>query len=167
VEGGFFECDVQSGPFLTRRECESKLPDEIQKALDDYVFDFMNDKKIKVKLPADELKKLASTNSKFEEWRNVQSLGVVLTLHALVRIEPDRIAAAYRQAQAECAEIERRSVAERHLWSFGGYFSAGFLLLASVWGYLKSIWPLAESVAASCGQPSWPSYYRLPSLQLR
>jgi hypothetical protein len=129
-----YERDIELDLCSTRLLAEAKLPGAVQKAVDEFVEDAFADARIKVKLPEKELAFLVK--EKHEEWWKT-SAGDMLTLHARTVVDKHRIEQAYRNAQAENEKREQERLAQRRLWGFGAYFSCGFLVLATFWGYLK------------------------------
>jgi hypothetical protein len=124
-----YERDIEVDPMPTLVESEAKLSAAYQKAIDEYVELAYTDALTKVTMPLHEV-------GRYEEWRHT-SLGDMLTLHVLAKIDRNEIAGAYQKAQAERAELEKKANAEKRLWRFGECFAGGFLLLAAIWGYLK------------------------------
>ncbi len=133
-DGAVYERDVELDPYPSRLDAEMKLPEAVQKAIDEFVEIAFADPQVKVKLPPEELRRLVKDY--YEEWRTI-SLGNMLTLHARTKIDKNTIEQAYRQARAEFAAIEQRAAADRHVWRFGLNFTGGILFLAACWGYLK------------------------------
>ena len=133
-DGVVYERDVEVDPYPSRLEAETKLPDAVQKAIDEFVEIAFADSQVKVKLPQDQLRELVK--DEFEEWRTISS-GNILTLHAHIRVNKTDLEPAYRRAWTELAEVQRKQIAEWRLWHFGPYFLGGFLFLTTVWGYLK------------------------------
>jgi hypothetical protein len=120
--------DVVGEPFVTAREGEIALPDLVLKeAVVPFLERFMPEAIGKVRIPPESLK--AFVVERWVETRNMQ-LGDMQIVHANVRID----SAAQEIIKNAC----RRSVVDVRLQSFGIYFTAGLLLLAAVWGYLKT-----------------------------
>jgi hypothetical protein len=131
----FFERDVEIYAYPTRLEAEAKLPEAVQKAIDEYVELYYGDTHTKVKIPPEELRQFV--RDKYEEWRET-SLGKMLTLHVNLRIDKRGFEDRYKTSTAQYVELDRQKFAERRLWTFGAYSSAAFLLLTVAWGYLKA-----------------------------
>jgi hypothetical protein len=126
-EGSDVWVSVAVEPFETLVESEAALPEAVQnKAIVPYLEYFMPEGIGKVRLSPHVLKNLV-----VKRWVEKRSIvqGEVQILHALVQID--------RSAKNEINEAYRQSLVTRRLWPLGMYFSAGFLLLAAVWGYLK------------------------------
>jgi hypothetical protein len=120
--------DAVGEPFVTAREGEIALPDLVLKeAVVPFLERFMPEAIGKVRIPPELLR--AFVVERWVETRNMQ-LGDMQIVHANVRID----AAAQEIIKNAC----RRSVVDVRLQAFGLYFTAGLLLLAAVWGYLKT-----------------------------
>jgi hypothetical protein len=120
--------DVIGDPFLTARDCESELPKFVMKqAVVPYLERTMPDAVGKLGIPAARLKDFVV--ERWIETRNMQ-VGEMQIMHAQVRLDA--------AAQDAIQNAYRRTVSLARVQSFGFYFVGGFLLLASVWGYLKA-----------------------------
>jgi hypothetical protein len=120
--------DVIGDPFLTARDCESELPKFVMKqAVVPYLERTMPDAVGKLAVPAATLKNFVV--DRWVETRNMQ-VGEMQIMHANVRLDA--------AAQDAIQDAYRRTVSLARVQSFGFYFAGGFLLLASVWGYLKA-----------------------------
>jgi hypothetical protein len=131
-----FERDVEIYPYSSRMEADAKLPEAVQKAVDEFVEIAFPDSEVKLRLPPERLRKMVQDT--YEQWRTIRSGDFLfLTLHAQVVVNKAELEPDYRVAQKNFAESQRTRAAERRLWHSGPYFFGGFLFLATVWGYLK------------------------------
>jgi hypothetical protein len=131
-----FERDVEVYPYSSRLEADAKLPEAVQKAVDEFVEIAFPDAEAKLRLPPERLRQMVKDT--YEQWRTIRSGDFLfLTLHARIVVNKVELEPDYKLAQKNFAKTERSRVAERRLWHSTPYFFGGFLLLATVWGYLK------------------------------
>jgi hypothetical protein len=126
-DGNNVYASVAVEPFTSLAECEAALPEAVQnQAIDPYLKLFLPEAFGKVRLSAHVLQNLV-----VDRWveKRIITQGEVKILHARVQLE--------RGTQDLIKDTYRQSIARRRLLPVGVYFSAGFLLLASAWGYLK------------------------------
>lgn len=128
VVDGAYQTSVAVGPYTTRGECDAKLPDEFQKALDHYA-DVCLDETIagQVRLPNDYLRQRV-VKDEWEETRQY-SVGRMLHLHVLLQFD--------RQVKERILEAYRETRIAGRLWWVGGTSLAVWGLLAVLYGYLK------------------------------
>lgn len=116
------------GPYSTRKECDDRLPDELQAALGCYVEACLGDQSTRnIRLPNDYLRQQLVK----AEWEEVRpySVGPMVQLHVLLQFDrkvKDRVLEAYRQG-----------LVEERLRVVAFYSAVGLLVLAAWFAYLK------------------------------
>jgi hypothetical protein len=126
-EGNDYLVDAVGDPYETAWECEAALPEVVRKqAIGSYLKIFMPEAIGKVCLSPETLKNFVV--DRWVETRNIR-LGEMQILHANVRLDPG--------SQNSIKEAYQQAVISGRLQWFGTKFAAGFLLLGTVWGYLK------------------------------
>ena len=128
VVGDAYQMSVVVGPYTTRQECDAKLPEALQEALDRYVETAIGPNAVRVThLPIEELRHEMVIHQ-WEETRQY-SVGPMIRLH--VRLQFDarvkgRVLDAYRQA-----------IVAQRLRSVATWAALGLTLLAVCFAYLK------------------------------
>ena len=132
-EGNDYLVDAVGDPYETAGECEAALPEVVRKqAIESYLKIFMPEAIGKVRLSPETLKHFIV--DRWVETRHIRlgemQMSEMQILHANVRLDPG--------AQNSIKEAYQQAVVGGRLQWFGTKFAAGFLLLAAVWGYLKT-----------------------------
>jgi hypothetical protein len=128
VVGGAYQTAISIGPYATRDECDAKLPDAFQEALDRYA-DACLDENIarRVRLPSDYVRRQV-VKDKWEETRQY-SVGRMIHLHVLLEFD--------RQVKERILEACRQTLVAGRLWWAGGTFAAVWGILAVLYEGLK------------------------------
>ena len=98
--GDVYQMSIAVGPYTTRAECDAKLPEALQEALDHYVNVCLGDQAVDdIRLPADYLREQL-VKAQWEETRQ-HSVGPMTWLHVQLQFDrkiKDRILEEHRQA---------------------------------------------------------------------
>ncbi len=132
--GGVYQMSIAVGPYTTRAECDAKLPDALQEALDHYVEVCLGGQVDEpVLLPPDQLRQLVK-----DQWEEVRqySVGPMVRLHVLLEFD--------RKVKDRAVEEHKRGVVGRRLRLTGIGLAAGLALLGAFYGYLKATGMKAE-----------------------
>lgn len=124
---GVYQMSVSAGPYLTLEECESKLPEELHKAVAEYVKHLDVKARQRVQLPLDYIKEHL-IQARFVERRR-SSVGPMVNLHVLLGFD--------RQAAELIREEGRRLMVQERIRGLGVLGTLLLLALAAVYGYLK------------------------------
>lgn len=125
---GVYQMSVSAGPYLTLEECENKLPEELNKAVAEYVKPRHGLKASRrLHLPSDYIEGHL-IQARFEE-RKQFSVGPMVRLHVLLGFD--------RQAAEQIREDCRRLLVQERIWGLGILGTLLLLLLSAVYGYLK------------------------------
>ena len=125
---GVYQMSVAVGPYTTRAECDAKLPDALQEALDHYAEVCLGGQvEEPVLLPPDQLRQLVK-----DQWEEVRqySVGPMVRLHVLLEFD--------RKVKDRVVEEHKRGVVARRLRFAGVGLAAGLALLGALYGYLKA-----------------------------
>lgn len=127
VVGGAYQTSITIGPYTTRDECNAKLPDAFQEALDRYADVCLDENIGQVRLPNDYLRQQV-VKDEWEETRQY-SVGRMIHLHVLLQFD--------RQVKERILEAYRETIVAGRLWWTGGTLLAVWAILAVLYGYLK------------------------------
>jgi hypothetical protein len=117
------------GPWPTRQDCDAHLPEELQKALDQYAEKCLGSPPYpRVVLPTEYLRQRL-INAEYEEDIQSPSVGAMKQLHVLLTFD--------NEMKDRVIEQHRRGVAMRRLWAVGIGVAAILWPLAIVFAYLK------------------------------
>ena len=126
--GDAYQMSIDVGPYTTRLECDAKLPEALQEALDEYVELCLGTEAAgKVRLQPDELRE-ALVREQWEETRQY-TIGAMQHLHVLLAFDmkfKDRVQQQWR-----------REVVAGRLWVTGAAVAAVLSMLLVSFGYLK------------------------------
>lgn len=126
---GIYQMPISIGPYLTLDECQSKLPEELQKAVGEYVGRHLGAKASQqVRLPLGYIEEHL-VQARWEE-RKQFSVGPMMRLHVLLGFD--------RMASERIREEWRRLVVQDRIGALGFLGTALFLLLATLYAYLKA-----------------------------
>jgi len=126
---GVYQVHVAVGPYLTLEECESKLPEELNKAVADYVETRIGPEAgRRVHLPWDYLE-THLIRDRWEE-RKEYSVGAMLRLHVLLGFD--------REANQRIQEEWDHLIVQKRLWGLGTLATLLLSALAVVYAYLKT-----------------------------
>lgn len=126
---GIYQMPISIGPYLTLDECQSKLPEELQKAVGEYVRRHLGPQASqRVRLPLDYIEGHL-VQAQWEE-RKQFSVGPMMRLHVLLGFD--------RQASERIREEWTRLVVQNRIGGLSFLGTALLLLLATVYGYLKA-----------------------------
>jgi len=123
-----YQMAITVGPYTTRQECDAKLPEAIQEAVDQYVEVCLGPEEIDaVCLPAEYLRQQLVK----DQWEEVRqhSIGPMTQLHVLLQFD--------RGVKDRVLEEHRQAVVAHRLWLTGAGLTAALGLLAAAFGYLK------------------------------
>ena len=126
--GGAYQMAIMVGPYSTRLECDAKLPDELKKAIDEYVAGYIGPEASgRARLRLDYIEEQIVK----EEWQQTKrfSVGPMVQLHVLLELD--------REVNARLDEQWHKAIVAERLAGAGTLAVAGFLLLSAVWGYLR------------------------------
>lgn len=125
---GVYQVAVVVGPYLTREECESKLPEEVQKAIADYVdLQIGPEASRRIQLPWDYVEGHL-LKARWEE-RKEYSVGPMLRLHVLVGFD--------RQATQRIRQEWDNLIVQRRVWTLASSGAVLLLTLSVIYAYLK------------------------------
>ncbi len=127
--GDAYQMSIAIGPYTTRLECDAKLPEELEKAVDRYVDVVLDGQAAgRIRLPASYLREHLVK----EQWEEHQqfSLGPMISLHVLLQFD--------RKMKDRILEENQRAIIARRLWITGAGLGAGLALLAVFYGYLRA-----------------------------
>lgn len=126
---GTYQMVVKAGPYETREECESSLPDALERGVRQFIArDLGEEPADRIHLP---LEFIATRVVKDQVTEPVNtSFGPMVQVHALLRFD--------REVQARIHDQWNRILVNRRLWHAGGALGGVLLLLSVVYGYLKT-----------------------------
>jgi hypothetical protein len=129
--GDVYHMELVVGPYDTRQACNDELPNELQKALNQYVAKCLGEPIASgIALPADELYRDLVKEQPWEEIRKSDVLNRMMTrLHVLVEFD-------HKIKERILREHERRGVAGRLGWAGVGLASV-LAILAAWYAYLR------------------------------
>jgi hypothetical protein len=126
--GDAYQTSIVVGPYTTRQECDAKLPEALQAALDHYVETAIGPDAVgMIQLPVEYLRRNVVVNQ-WEETRQY-SVGPMIRLHAQLQFDAHgkgRVLDAYRQA-----------IVVGRLWAVAAWAAMGLSLLTVCFAYLK------------------------------
>ena len=123
-----YQMSISVGPYTTRAECDAKLPEALQEALDQYVEVCLGDQTVdRVRLPVEYLRK-EIVKEQWEETRQ-HSVGPMVWLHVLLKFD--------RKLKDQVLEAYGRATVNRRLQLVGAWAALGLGLLTVAFGYLK------------------------------
>ncbi len=123
-----YQMSIAIGPYSTRAECDAKLPEALQLALDLYVDVCLGDQsKDNLRLPFEYLKS-QTVKEQWEETRQL-SVGPMIWLHVLLQFD--------RKVKDHVLEAHRQAVVHRRLWEGGTWAAAVLAMLGTAFGCLK------------------------------
>lgn len=127
---GVYEMPISVGPYLTIDECRAKLPEELHKAVSEYVKRHHPGTKAsqQVRLPLDYIQQHL-VQAQWEE-RKQFSVGPMMRLHVLLGFD--------RQASERIRETWTRLVVQERIAVLAVIGTVALLLLATVYGYLRA-----------------------------
>jgi hypothetical protein len=126
--GDVYRMSITIGPYTTRAECDARLPEEVQKALNEYVRICLGERMPSgVVLPEAEFRQ-AIVKDQQEEVRRY-SVGPMVNLHVL--LEFDRV------VKQRILEQLRQAAVGRRIWVVGAGMAALLAVLGVFYGYLK------------------------------
>ncbi len=126
--GDAYQMTAVVGPYTTRQECDAKLPEELQKAVNHYAAICLVDSSVaNISLPMDFLRQ----NVVKGQWEEVRqhSVGPMTSLHTLLAFDS--------RVKDRIVEEHQRGVVAGRLWLAGVGLTACLLLLAVFYGYLR------------------------------
>ena len=141
-----YEMPIVVGPYTTRQECDAKLPEELQNAVDRYAEMCLGEPPAaRIVLPADYLRQHLVR----DQWEEVReySVGPMTQLHVLLRFDPE--------AKDRILAEHRRGIVAARLWLTGIGLAAVLGLLAAVYAYLRI--GMATRLAHRTPEPSSPT----------
>jgi hypothetical protein len=142
VVDGVYQTSITVGPYTTRDECDAKMPEALQEALDHYV-DVGLEEEIagQIRLPNDYVRQQLVK----DQWQEVRqySVGPMIQLHVLLGFD--------RQVKERILEGYRQTLVAERLWWTGGVLGAILTLLALLYGYLK--WSSGSLESSTCLPP--------------
>ena len=119
---------IAVGPYTTRAECDAKLPEALQEALDHYVNMSLGDQAVDdIRLPADYLREQL-VKAQWEETRQL-SVGPMTWLHVLLQFD--------RKIKDRILEEHRQAIIGRRLHVAATWSAIALALLTVAFGYLK------------------------------
>ena len=128
--GDVYQMSVSVGPYSTRKECDERLPDELQAALGRYVEVCLGDEPAAydIRLPSEYLRQQLMK----AEWQEVRpySVGPMIQLHVLLQFD--------RKVKDRVLEAYRESVVEERLRVVGFYAAVVLSVLGAWFAYLKT-----------------------------
>ena len=123
-----YQMSISVGPYTTRAECNAKLPEALQEALDQYVEVCLGDQTVdRVRLPVEYLRQKI-VKEQWEETRQ-HSVGPMVWLHVLLKFD--------RKLKDQVLEAYGRATVNRRLQLVGVWAAVGLGLLTVAFGYLK------------------------------
>ena len=123
-----YQMSISVGPYTTRVECNEKLPEALQEALDQYAEVCLGDQTVdRVRLPVEYLRK-EIVKEQWEETRQ-HSVGPMVWLHVLLKFD--------RKLKDQVLEAYGRATVNRRLQLVGAWAALGLGLLTVAFGYLK------------------------------
>jgi len=126
---GTYQMVVKAGPYQTREECESSLPEALERGVRQFIArDLGEEAADRIRLPIEYISTRVVKNQ-FTEPVNT-SFGPMVQVHALLRFD--------REVRGRIHEQWNRILVNRRLWHAGGGLAGVLLLLSVVYGYLKT-----------------------------
>jgi hypothetical protein len=126
---GVYQMSIVVGPWPTLQDCEAHLPEELQKALDQYAEKCLGSPpRSRIGLPTEYFRQHLVV-AECEEDIETESVGRMKQLHVLLRFDSD--------VKDRILGEHHRAVAERRLWAVGIGVAAVLWPLAIVFAYLK------------------------------
>jgi hypothetical protein len=130
--GDAYQMSITVGPYTSRQECDVKLPEALQEAVDSYVETCLGGQpEERVVLPGASLEQLVK-----EKWEEVRqhTFGPttqlpMTNLHVLLQFD--------RKVKEQILEEHKNCVIARRLWTTGIVLAVGLAMLAAVYGFLK------------------------------
>ena len=135
---GVYRMPVEVGPFSTREECDQELPKTLQAAIDQYAATYLGPRaRGQIRLPLDYVKsKIIKTECEQHKEVQISPEGQIpeqfvdmLHLHVLLEFD--------RAANARIEEEWGKVVVAERLYGVGALGVLVFVLLGSVWSYLR------------------------------
>jgi hypothetical protein len=126
--GDVYQMSIMVGPFTTRQECDARVDEELQKALDRYVEICLGRPPAeRIVLPAELLRQQLIK----EKWEEVgqYSVGPMTQLHLLLKFD--------RRLKDRVLEEHQRGIIAERLWYAGAGLAAVLAALTGAYGYLK------------------------------
>jgi len=126
--GPDYHMPIAVGPYTTRAECDEHLGSALTTAVQNYVNSHVIPRpRGRVRFPANDLREQI-LKEQYEEWKDY-SVGRMVTLHALLVFD--------RQMNARIQERWDRIIIHERLWLVVAVAVPLFLLLATVYAYLR------------------------------
>lgn len=126
--GDSYQMSVATGPYSTRLECEAKIPALLQSAVDQYVEAYMGSQWVGwVSLPPEKLRQLVA--DQWDETRQY-SVGMMTQIHLLLNFD--------KKAKELINDVLNLNIFTQRAAVTATGLIGVWLLLAVVWGYLKS-----------------------------
>lgn len=123
-----YQMSIDIGPYTTRAECDTKLPEALQEAFGHYVEVCLGDPVTDATgLPPDELRQQL-VKAQWEETRPY-SVGPMVHLHVLLEFD--------RKFKDRVLEEHRQAVIAGRLQAVAAWTAIGLVLLTVLFGYLK------------------------------
>lgn len=123
-----YQMSISVGPYTTRAECDVKLPEALQEALEQYVEVCLGEQTTEhVRIPIEHLRQQI-VKEQWEETRR-HSVGPMVWLHVLLKFD--------RKLKDQVLEAYRQAIISRRMQSAGTWAAMGLGLLAVAFGYLK------------------------------
>lgn len=124
-----YQMSITVGPYTTRAECDAKLPEALQEALDRYVdMCLAGEPLVAVRLPPDELRDRL-VKDQWEETRQY-SVGPMTQLHVLLEFD--------RKFKERVLDQRHRAIVASRLRTTAMWAAVGLILLTTVFAYLKA-----------------------------
>ncbi len=127
-DGDAYRMSITVGPYTTRLECDAKLPEALQSALDQYVETCLGPKAVgRVRLPPDYLRKQLVK----QQWEETiqASFGPMKQLHVLLQFD--------QKTKNRIEDEWNSAIVAGRLWYTGTGVAAALVILCVAFGYLK------------------------------
>jgi hypothetical protein len=126
--GDVYQMSLTIGPYTTRAECDAKLPEELQKALNQYVEMCLGEPlPAGVGLPESEFRQAIVKNQR--EVVRQYSVGPMVNLQVLLEFD--------RSVKERVLEECRRATVGRRIWILGAGLASLLAVLGVFYGYLR------------------------------
>jgi hypothetical protein len=127
--GDAYQMAIVVGPWKTRQECDTELPDELRKALFTYAKTYLGSPlRGDISLPHPDYLRRQLVKEEWEEVRET-SVGPMTQLHVLLRFD--------NNINNLIIASQQRGVVTDRIWTVGTALAAGFWFLGVLYGYLK------------------------------
>jgi hypothetical protein len=126
--GDVYQMSITIGPYTTRAECDAKLPEEVQKALNQYIQMCLGERvPASVALPEADFRE-AIVKDQYEEVRRY-SVGPMVNLHVLLELD--------HAVKQRILEQLRQAAVGRRMWTLGVGMASLLAVLGVFYVYLR------------------------------